>query len=223
MDNQNQDHKEELVITPEEKQAEEEALKGVNDEELRDKLADEMGLDPDIDAELLDKLVTREKSHQEKLSGAIKQKITWRDKAKGSQAKPDNAGTGKTQENGQKPLTVEEIDQLFNARMEARDLSELDLPDELKDEVKDLAKLKGISVRQAAQLPYIQSRRQEVEKQKLIENATPKRKGRGGYVTSYDPSKPLNAADYDLSTEDGRKAWNDAKAAKRKYEAEHNK
>lgn len=210
--------KEKIEVTPEEQTAEQEALKGATDEELRARIAEEMDLDPDVDTELLDRIVKREKSHHEKLSGAIKQKIAWREKVKNSQTKqPENSGAGKPQDNGQKPLTAEDIDRLFTERMEKRDLQELGLPDELKDEVKDLAKLKGISVRAAAQLPYIQTRIKEIETAERIKNATPKRNGRGSYQSNYDPSKPLNPADFDLSSEEGRKAWNEAKIARRKH------
>lgn len=223
MDNPNQDHKEEIVVTPEEKQAEEEALKGVNDEELRSKLAEDFGIDPDIDTELLDKLVEKEKSHREKLSGAIKQKITWRDKAKGSQSKQtNNSDAGKTQQPEKQTLTTEDVDKLVNERLEARDLEELGLPDELKEEVKKLAKINGISVRQAARDPYISFKKEQIEKEKKIADAIPKRANRGSYTPqSYDPSKPLDPSQFDLKTAEGRKAWNDAKAARREYEAKH--
>ena len=83
------------------------------------------------------------------------------------------------------------------------------------------SKLKGISVRKAAQLPYILTRKKELETAERVKNATPQRKGRGSYQSSYDPSKPLRTEDFDLSTKEGRDAWNDAKASRRKYEQEH--
>ncbi|MGI6249828.1 MAG: hypothetical protein ACOYKD_00465 [Anaerolineaceae bacterium] len=101
--------------------------------------------------------------------------------------------------------------------MEERDLQELGLPEELRAEVKDLAQLKKISVKEAANLPYIKNRKEEIEREAKILNSSPKRKGSGSYVSNIDPSKPLNPDDFDLSTEKGRKKWNEAKEARQKY------
>lgn len=200
-----------LVLTPEEQKAEEESMKEVNEADLKTKVAEEMGLDPEIDAELVDKLVKREKEHREKLSGAIKQKISWREKANKPPVKKDDKET---------PDVDKLVDQKLNERLEARDLEGLSLPnDEIKEEVKQLAKLKGISVREAAKLPYILNRIEEVEKEKRILNASPKRSNKGTYTVNIDPSKPLEPKDFALDTPEGQKAWNEAKEARRKHEA----
>jgi len=62
------EEKNNIVVSPDELKADEEATKEVKEEELRDKLAEEFGLNPDDDADLLEKLVNREKSHHEKLT-----------------------------------------------------------------------------------------------------------------------------------------------------------
>jgi hypothetical protein len=208
-----------LDLTPEEQTAEAEATKEVNEDEIREKIASDLGISPDDDKDLLDKLVAREKSQREKLSGAIKQKISWREKAKQTSEKSkDTPEKGKTQKQGQETPNIDElVDQKLNERLEARELEDLELSDELKEEVKKLAKLNGISVRKAAQDPYIKYKIEAVEKEKRILDATPKRNGRGSYQTSYDPSKPLNPEDFDLSTKEGRNSWNDAKAARHKH------
>lgn len=205
-----------IEVTPEEANAEAEALKGATSEEIKEKLASEMGLDPDTDADLLEKLAKRELTHREKLSGAIKQKITWREKVKSSLPKtPDNPEKGKPQ-----PLGQEDVDRLvdekLNARLEARELEDLSLPEELETELKKLAKVNGTSVRKAAQDPYFLYKKKEYDEAKRIENATPTRKGKGSYQPSFDPSKPLRYEDFDMSTPEGREAWNNAKAAKQK-------
>ena len=214
----NEENKDKIEVTPEEQKAEQEALAEVKNEELRDKIAEDMDLDPDDDADLLDKLVEREKAHREKLSGAIKQKIKYRETAQKLPKQPTGTPEeGKSQEGN--PDIDKIVDQKLNERLEARELEELPLSDELKAEVKDLAKLKGISVREAAKLPYILNRKEEVEKEERITAASPKRSNKGSYAPSYDPSKPLSPADFDFNTEEGRKAWNEAKAARREYEA----
>src|SRR5690606_39127850 len=101
-----------------------------------------------------------------------------------------------TPEEGKSPNKEEmpDIEKLVDAKLrereEARDLEALAFPDDLKAEVKDLAKLKGISVREAAQHPYILTRKEEIEREERIKNATPKRSKKGAYAPSYDPAKP---------------------------------
>lgn len=211
-----------LEVTPEEQKAEEEAQQEVKDDELRTKLAEDLGLDPDKDSEVLDKVVEREKANRERLSGAIKQKINWRDKARKASEKPKE-----TPKDGNKPTKEETpdfdklVDQKLNERLEARDLDALDLPDELKAEVKDLAKLKGIPVREAANLPYILSRKETIEKEKRLAEASPKRSKQGGYPKNIDPSKPLNPKDFNMNTDEGRKAWREARAERDQWILDH--
>jgi len=221
MDDQTQQNKEEdLKVTPEELEADKEFQKEVAEDEIRSKIAGELGIDPEEQSELLDKLVEREKSYREKLSGAIKQKINWREKALKASEKPKgNPKEGNTQTQ-ETPDIESLIEKKLAERLEARELEELALPDELKAEVKDLAKLKGISVREAAQLPYIQARKEEIEREERIKNATPKRSNKGSYAMNYDPSKPLNPADFDFNTEEGIRAWKEARAARQKYLAQ---
>ncbi len=211
------DKDKELEVSPEEQKAEEEAQKEVVEDEIRGKLAEDLGIDPKEQSELLDKLVEREKSHREKLSGAIKQKISWREKARATSEKPkDNPKEGEPPDK-ETPDIDKLVDQKLAERFEARELEELALPDDLKAEVKDLAKLKGISVREAAQLPYLKARKEEIEREERIKNATPKRSNKGSSVVETDPSKPLNPEDFDFSTEEGRKAWREARAARDKF------
>jgi hypothetical protein len=218
MDPKDQDPK--IDVTPEEAEAEQDAIKGATttDEELRDKLAEEYGIDPDTEADLLDKLVKREKSHREKLSGAIKQKIKYRDSLKGKQTPAGTPPAGEPPKKAE-ALSEEAVDRKVNERLEQRDLEELNLPEDIEKEVKDLAKLKGISVRKAAQLPYITSLKKEHEEAERLKSATPTRKGKGSYASSYDPSKGApDPADFQLDTPEGQKAWREAKEARRAHE-----
>jgi len=216
MDKENKD----LEVSPEEQKAEEEASKEVNVDELREKLAEDLGIDPETEVELLNKLVDREKSQRERLSGAIKQKISWREKAKQFPANSTgNPAKGVTPNKDVLLNSEELVDQRVKSILEQRDLESLNLPEELKSEVKDFAKLKNISVREASQLPYILSRKQEIEKEARIQSATPRRSSKGTYTPSFDPSKPLDPADFDFNSPEGIKQWNDAKAAKAKARA----
>jgi len=212
-------------VSEEEKNLEEEAQKEVKEDELKETLAKEFELDPETDEELLKKLVKKEKAHCERLSGAIKQKINWREKAqKASEEPKDTPGKDKESDKGGEPEPADEVARrVFQEERDKEALESLDLPDELKEEIKDLAKAKGISVREAAKLPYILSRKEEVELEERIKKATPKRTKKGSIVSNYDPAKPLNPKDFDFDTKEGVKAWQEAKKARDKYKAQQAK
>lgn len=207
--------------SPEELQAEEETLQDVEEDELRSKLAEDYGIDPEEGSELLDKMVAKEKESRKRLQAAIRQKRNWRERAEKGTSKKPNSGEGKTQTS--KGLTPEEVDERFKTLMEQRDLESLSLPEEVEADVKTLAKIKNISVKEAAKDPYIQSRLQAIEQEEKIKKGTPRRGNKGGYIPSGDPSKAPNPEDYDFSKKEDRDAWAEAKAAHRKYLAQNSK
>ncbi len=210
-------------LSPEEQKAEEEALKSaeVKEDELREKIAEEMELDPDDEAEgeLIDKIFEREKKSSGMLSGAIRQKRKYRTALEKltSDKKSDEDPAGETPEEKDASEGTAMSEEKFQEKMEARDLEELDLPEEIETEVKDIAKAKGISVREAVKLPYIVSVIKEFDEEERLKDATPKRNKKGSVVTSVDPSKALNPADFALDTEEGQKAWKEAKTARRAH------
>lgn len=212
------ENKNDIVVSPDELKADEEIQKVVTDDDLKSKVAEEFGLNPDTDSEMIDKLVAKEKSNHEKLSNAIKQKISWRTKVT-TEKKPDNGNDKMSKE-------TPNVDELVNTKvremLDEERLESLNLSDELKAEVKRVAKIEGISVKEAVKLPYIQFKKEEAERKERIEQATPKRSGGGGYVSSVDPSKPLDPANFDLKTQEGQKAWNEARSARDKYRTTHN-
>lgn len=204
-------------VSEEEKNLEAEAQAEVEEDELRETLSKEFDLDPDLDEEFIEKLVQREKAHRERLSGAIKQKINWRERAQKTSKEPKGTpGKGDSPNDGD--LDIEAlVDKKLEARLQEQELKSLNIADEIKDEIKELASLKGISIGEAAKLPYIQSRIKEVEQEERVKSATPRRSRKGSYTPSYDPSKPLNPADFDLDTEEGIKAWQEAKKQRATY------
>lgn len=211
-----EEEEEEQVLTPEEEAEEKEGLAEAKADELKEKLAEKYGIDPESEAELLNKIVENEISQREKLSKTIKQKISWREKAG---AKPP---TGKPPKDG-KPSVLDAdaiaalIDSKVAERLEGEKLKSLNLPETIESEVKEIAKIRGISVGEAAKLPYIQNRIKEVEDEERIKSATPSRRNGSSNRVTFDPSKPLNPADFDLSSEEGRKAWQEAKAESAAY------
>lgn len=193
-----------------EDQEDEQSNSEPKENEIREKIADELGIDPDEQSDLLDRLVEREQGHHKKMSAVIKQKISWRQKAQSSiKPKPE---AGKAQDNKEIPNLDELVDRKLTERLEAQELKSLNLSEELEAEVKNLAKLKGISIREAYQDGYITYRKDQIDREARITSATPKRTKTGSYAKTIDLSKPLNPQDFDLNTEDGIKAWKEARA-----------
>lgn len=214
-----QQKNETLEPSQEELNAEKEMTSEVSEDELRDKLAEEMELDPEDEADkkILDKLIAKEKGHREKLSGAIKQKINYRTKFQEATSKKPDGKPPEGNDPQKKVLTEDEFEIKFNKRMEEERLKEMNLPEEIEEKVRTLANVKGISVREAAKDPYIQFEKEKKEKEERLLNATPKNKKNGSHSTSYDPSQPLDPKNYDMSTKEGQDAWERDKKAHHEY------
>lgn len=204
-----------IEVSAEEKEAEEQGLAEVKAEEVRTKIAEDMGIDPELEPELLDKLVKRDMEQRARLNKTIKQKISWRDKAGKTSKKTEESGGDKP--NGDDKDT-RSFDEKFEARMAERDLKDLDLSDNTEDKVKKIAKVEGISIREAMKHPYIITVIEAEEKEAKILSGTPNRNNKGTrVVTKTDASKPLAYADFDLKSEDGRKVWEQAKKDRAEY------
>lgn len=190
--------KEKDITTPGEQKAEEENLAEVEEDEVRAKVIDELGLDEYADQEIIDKVVKKEVAHRQKLSEAIRQKISWREKAN---ATPKDASKE----------TPKEADEDVQAKvlniLEEQRLEDMVLPEALKEEVKNLAKLKGISVKKAAEDPYILFKKQELDAEAKAEDATISRTKKAT-PTKFDAE---TVPKFDLSTPEGQKGWEDYK------------
>lgn len=123
-------------VSPEELAAEQAALATKKEEEIRSEIIEEYGFDEAIDAERIDKLVAKEMDHSKKLSGAIGQKISYRNKVDELSKSPhkDNEPAPKTDE-----LTSKDAIAIMNAKVHEDDV----------DEVVEYAKFKKISVAEA--------------------------------------------------------------------------
>lgn len=195
--------------TPEELKEEQETLAEVKDEEIRSQVVTSLGLeDNDANKELIDKLVTDRKGTRTKLSKAIKQKIDWRTKAQGTPPpKPDAP-----KPDAAKPLDAEEIRKQTEAAtrgaLDEEYLEDSDFSDEIKAAIREEAKRTGVSARKAAKSEFVVFKLDKEKKAKAADEAAhngPRRGTKTG--TTIDASTPLNPADYDLSTPEGRKQW----------------
>lgn len=196
-------------LTPEEEVTAQEAPQ---EDEIRERIIDEYGFDEYDDSDKIDKLVEKDVEQAKKLSSAIGQKIKAREKAAELQQQLDEKEPtpAKTEE---APSAAEDLDKTLDdkltERLENNALEDLEYPEELTNEIRDLAKLKGVSVKQILRDPYIVSRVEDHEKEQKAEEASisPTNKKRGKKAYSFD-----TPPDGDMATDEGRKEHEDWKA-----------
>lgn len=211
-----------LDATPEELEAEKEAMAEVGDDDLRSEIAERLGVDPDTEGELLDKLVEDKKADRKRFSKAVGQKIKYREAAqKFKPTESDEDGSDKDQKPGNTEKPEEDFDTRFERKMAERDLEAMDLPDELKEEVKKVAAVQGVSVREASKDPYIVSRIEAHKRAERADKASPGRNNKGGQSSDFDPSKQPQPSDYQLDTKEGQEAWKRDNQAYKKHKREN--
>lgn len=192
--------------SPEEQKAEQEALKEAKEEEIRTEIIAEFGFDEVDDAERIEKAVKREVAHRGKLSEAIGQKIRHRTAAqKLADEAAKNPPEKKPPTNAPAAEDLDKtVDEKVEAKLEQRDLDSLEYPDELKAEIKKIAKANGTSIKAALQDPYIKFKIEAYEKEAKTEEAAVSRNNKNG------GKKPLsldNPPEVDMSTPEGRKEY----------------
>lgn len=199
-------------VSQDELNAEAEALKDVSEEEVRTKIVTELGISEDDNPDLVEKLVKRELEHRTNLSKAIGQKIKYRDAANG---KPDTSKSP-SKVNMTPDEIAEQARKAAREEFENRDLNEMGHSDTIKEQIKRIAQIQNVSVRQAEKDPYIQSLIENESRQKSVDDAAKNGARRAKTGVTIDVSKPLDPSQFDLSTEEGRKEWEEAKQARRK-------
>jgi hypothetical protein len=107
--------------------------------------------------------------------------------------------------------------QAAREELESRDLEEMEYSDTVKDEIKAIAKAKGMSFRQAAKDGYIQYIVAEEQQKAKLNAAADNGAKKGTSVSTYDGSQPLSADKFDLDSEEGRKAYQEAKKVRAEY------
>lgn len=194
---------------PNEKSQEEELLEEPKADELRTSIATKLGLDNDIDSDLLDKLVADKIEDQKKLSTAIKQKRHQREEKEALLAKIGEKKEDIPQPPQPKVQEFEKVlDQKLNEKLEEQALESLDLSDELRLEVKTYAKAKGLSIKQASNSEYIKWLKEQADIKQKVEEASLGGKRRAQTQRDLSALKP---DDFDLSTEEGRKDYEEFK------------
>ncbi len=123
----------------------------------------------------------------------------------------------KTPENEQEPSKKDDSQDVKKTVQQILDeqyLEDQDLPDPIKEKAKKLAKVEGIPIRQALKDDFIVAQVEEHQRQERASSGAADGSSRS--VSSQSTEAPLDPANFDLSTEEGRKAWDEAKAARAK-------
>jgi len=192
---------------PKEIQQEQELLKETPVDEIKSHVIEKFGLDEEVDSELIEKLVENETEHRKVNSTAIRQKINWREKA----LKPK-------EEEKPQPEKVEakkeekDIDSLVSSKvqetLEQRDLDALDISDNLKNELKTYAKAASLTIKQAQKSNYFKFLSEQEEQNKKVEEASIGGSRKSPTKTDFSS---MNPTDFDLTTEEGQKGYEEYK------------
>lgn len=195
--------------TAEEIAAEKEDLSEVKEDAIRENIIEEFGFDPedDKDKERIDKAVKREVAHRGKLSKAVGQKIKYRDgytKLAGDNPSKETDASKKDEED-------DDLDAKLDARLDARDLAEMEYPEEIKEVIKQVAAINKISVKKAVSDPYVAAKIEAWKKQEGTDEAALSNKDKQGGRSDSPTDIDLTPPDVDLTTEEGRKEYDEWK------------
>jgi hypothetical protein len=197
------------VPTPEELQVEQESLAVVQDDVLRSRVIDSLGLeDNEQYADLINKAVEREKSYQQKLSSAIGAKIKWREEAS-KLKQPSN----QTQTQTKSPLDADDLrkqqETIVAERFNEEFLEDLEYSDNLKAEIRKITKLNGVSAKAATKDSYIQFLMdKETAERRTLEAAKNGSGERNGTNNEGEMPSRFNDPSY-MATEAGQKDYDE--------------
>jgi len=185
------------IESAEELEAEKGHLAEVKEDEIRANIVKDFGFDPEADKERIEKLVQKELGYKKTISTAIGQKVKYRTKVQEFDKKnPPKPKEGES--------SSADVDTKIQAALEADRLEAMEYPDDIKAIIKNVAEINKISVRKAVSDPYVQSRIEAWKKDSGADDAAAGRKNQNGGGSGADD---LEIPDYDLTTEEGRKSW----------------
>lgn len=189
------------IESAEELEAEKGHLAEVKEDEIRANIVKDFGFDPEADKERIEKLVQKELGYKKTISTAIGQKVKYRTKVqefdKKNPPKPKEGESSST-----------DVDTKIEQALEKDRLESMEYPDDIKAIIKNVAEINKISVRKAVSDPYVQSRIEAWKKDSGADDAAAGRKNQNGGGSGADD---LEIPDYDLTTEEGRKKWDEWK------------
>ena len=197
--------------TPEEikiEEQEEEELTATSEEaKVREKLIEDLGLDVDADADLIDRLTKKELEDKKRFGKLVGQKRKWRGLAqKKPEVEPKKDQPIKGEE---KYVTKEDLDE----RDFKGELNSLDVSDELRKQVESYARLSKCSPKEALKSSYITFLKGEEDKkaEEVEAGAGGTRRTHTGKILSEIKPEEMKASDFDFSTKEGQDAWEEYK------------
>lgn len=104
-----------------------------------------------------------------------------------------------------KKVEQPDISQTVREALEEEYLADQDLPKEIKDKARQIAKVDNIRIKDALKDPYITFQIEEYKRQESVANASAGGTSKGS-STGFDPDTPPQV---DLSTKDGRDAFDE--------------
>ena len=198
----------EETLSPEEQTAEEQALKETSDGDLKQTIIDELGLDEEVDEEVINKVVEHRKGELKKLSTAIRQKQDWRTKAQANAPKEEPKVEPKVDPKPE-PKPDQDIDKMLDKKLRERDLQSFDASEELQKEIDVYAALKPeLSAKEVYNSRFVQSFKDEEESKVRTEEAGISNTHKTKTSRNFSEMTPN---DFDRSTSEGRKEYSDWK------------
>lgn len=189
------------IESAEELEAEKGHLAEVKEDEIRSNIVKEFGFDPEADKERIEKLVQKELGYKKTISTAIGQKVKYRSKV--TELSQNNPPKPK---DGEKPPV--DVNTAVNEALEKERLDDMEYPDDIKAIIKSVATVNKISVKKAVLDPYVVSKIEAWKKDKGADDAAAGRKNQNSGGNGVDD---LEIPDFDLTTEEGRKGWDNWK------------
>ena len=206
-------NKEENLTPEEEIQEEEKVIKfsKTEEKEIRTEIMSKYGLDEEVDKDLIDNLTKDSLTDRKSFGKLVGQKRRTREE-RDALKKPE-VESKKEPTKGDEKFGKDEVEKLLSERDFKRDLESLDVSDELRKEVDSYAKLNKCSPKEALKSTYITFLKGEEDKKRQEEEASAGgvRRTRPGKSGKELTPETMKADDFDLSTEEGRKGYEDWK------------
>lgn len=167
-------------------------------------------LDPNIDSDLIKKISEERLRNGKNFATVLRQKRSWREKAISAAPADKKPEVKTTKKESFTPEDIEELlERKISAKLAEKDLSALDFSNEIKEEIKSYSTLKGISIEEAAKSEYITFiARKQTEKARIDDASISSKSNKPGLSKNFDKMSP---SDFDLTTEEGRKSWQEFK------------
>jgi hypothetical protein len=199
----------------------------IDEAAIRQAVIQDFGFTEEENQDLIEKLTKERVEHKKVLSGAIRQKQDQRqakEHYKGlleKQGVDPKTGLPKTKDENQNTSfnksgqttpdnAVPEYVKKLERELEDIKFGQLNVPPELRKEIKTVAQLNNISIEQASQSDYIKFKREQLERDAKVRNSSLPAGGNKTAVSRKDFSQ-VTPKDFDLSSEDGRKSYGEYK------------